>query len=812
MAFKTAPRSSHARHPYGHSEALKTLGLLNRIPLAAYCLAYAPYAVCAIAGLAMLSPILFHPGLPAYRQDWSWPFTARDVLTGELNQMSTWNPEGLGSPNALASNNILNLLMAGPAFIMGGVGAAKITLCFAVIGASLSAAWAARRTTDATASSAVAAGVLYITLPPLVNKIGAGHVAWWLAYAILPLIYERAVEFGRHRALAVLAQLALLQALSVVQPQFALFGFVACVGGALGSGASAALAVGAASLFGSVVSLAPSAVAFWASRSYIAWLYQAPRVAWEATLSSSLGAALWTGGYFAQYYQRAVAGHVALAQAACAGAVCAFAALPRRQLTGILLVFTVGVLFVSGTLGPAASIWRYLFAHVAAATAFRELYDASCLTALAYSLAVASLGRIRYGQYAAVLLAAISAAPFAAGALSRVAPNVVAPSWSSEAMLHRFQPGRVAAFPLATPLSLDGRTPGGVDVLAPRDATHPSLSEYPTLFPLTVQSLSHCYCEAWFVNAMERDGVSTVLNRGDLSSLDLARQGFGAPSAPVLRSLHPDPLVSAYRRAVQAPLLATIALPRDTVGIEDARGPFPGNQGVDQALALPQPTMASDDPRLGWSTLERSYARSASPYAMLPYGVTTSSNMPLHMSVPAGRWSILYAATSPVVIRASTRSRRLPASVRPTWASIASAGSLSIANVAGVATVFRVARGGVRLPYGSYAAPPAVWARRAHPWEVDISTTATARPILLVFRERYAAGWTIHGARTLWHGVADGYANAYVIKEETSQLTIRYDPQHTFWIAAFFSWCTELLLLPVATLMGCRRPQTLAVR
>jgi hypothetical protein len=53
----------------------------------------------------------------------------------------------------------------------------------------------------------------------------------------------------------------------------------------------------------------------------------------------------------------------------------------------------------------------------------------------------------------------------------------------------------------------------------------------------------------------------------------------------------------------------------------------------------------------------------------------------------------------------------------------------------------------------------------------------------LIFRDRYSPGWRVSGARTIWHGMADGYANAWLVEDVRANVSLEYGPQDVFaWL------------------------------
>jgi len=100
------------------------------------------------------------------------------------------------------------------------------------------------------------------------------------------------------------------------------------------------------------------------------------------------------------------------------------------------LIALIGVIATSGLRGPASLLFGFAFAHVPAAGLFRELYNASALTAVGASIlsacAVRSVGKFRRGAifaaaiFVTILLATVPVAWEATDDLPRATPGMTA--------------------------------------------------------------------------------------------------------------------------------------------------------------------------------------------------------------------------------------------------------------------------------------------------------------------------------------------------------------------------------------------------
>jgi hypothetical protein len=759
------------------------------------------FAIALSAGLSVLilRPILFRAGLPAYQHDWSWPFDAQSVLSGALNHFSTWSPAGLGTPNALASSNILHLIIALPALFVSGITAAKLTLLACVAFAAVAAYFMAVRVMSARTVGAVASAILYITLPVVVNKIAAGHVTYWIAYALQPLLLERSVTYARTRSTKVLAHIALLTAGCSMQIQFAAFApLVVLAGGTCGDWRSAGKAC-IASLVGGVIAVGPTAYAFWTAKAYIAELYLPPKIIWENGVSASLPDALWMTKYVVPYYEATGWWYDLPLKAEIVFAILLGLIVPGRNRVMVLTLAIFGLFFTTGTLGPVAVFWRYAFTHWPAAGVFRDAYDANAMLALAYALALASSSRWRVVSILALAAAFAAALPLLIGSIDGAVANVTLPNRALEQrFLHEFPAGRVAATPFDAPMLLDKREPGGIDIGAPADSEHQSLAEYPTLFPLDEFSLSRCYCEPWFEQAMRRASVSGVIIRPNLESADLTRQHYviRSPALTIRTIANPLPLVGFAARAISQPLSFEKLYGPRTVGLAAPIGPLPATRTAAE-VTVPQADRVRDDPRTTWVSIARWYAYALN-HPAIANGITTLSREPKTIVLGKGPWFVLYSSQRRVRVVARSISLVLPARPAPTWAALPG-GAVTLIPRGGVCTIFRIARGDTTLPLGTYARTSIESEKRPWPWRVDVHLAeAIHGPRLLIFRERFSTGWRISGATVLWHGVADGYANAFLVAAARRNISLVYSPQKIFLLLTAAAWLLQTALIVIA--------------
>lgn len=749
-----------------------------------------PFAVSAVCGALVVGPLLVQAGFPAYQHDWSWPTSRDDVTLGFLGHLSVWQSAGLGKPNPLASANPLLVLFAALGWIFGGVLSGKIALLAPMVIAAAAATYCAQRTVAVHPVGALLAGGSYVSSPVIFNKIAAGHVTFWWAYALLPLIFERTrAAAGGNRSAPL--TIALLCALATLQPQFAVFSLLAVAAAALPfSNPKAGLGALAAAAGGTVIGLLPTGWALLAAQRDLLAQFPRPVAEWEAMHSASFATALLAHHYIIPYYERAFGGSVFFAQcAAAAGLLGLLICLRNRNGAALAFLLVAGLTFTTGTLGPAGSLWRWVFDHFEFAAFFRELYNASVLVAFAYALGAAAAFRgplVLRVVVAALVVAAAS--PMLLGKIRFAVHNVVNDDPSFSAAIAQRPQGRILPLPLLTPAARNGSEPGGIDGFAPRDERHPTLSEYPMQFPLMTVALTGTFRDRWWTGLIEKAAVVAAVTRPDVRSDGAVTNSLGTAAAgtAMFVPINGRPLVEFVKRTTSQALSYKQMDPESTA-LSSALGPLP-ERGSDTRVITPQASLVTDDPRMGWVPLDRWRAVAPDPASSLSDGVVTSSSQPITMTLPPGEWWLLAQSQGVLMLQEGERVRalRLPSAQ---WIALGKrGGTIRILSRGSRAAVFRVARGMSALPVAQ--AMPSIDAfARATPWSVSVRLRGPTRgTALLIFRDRFSPAWEIRGARTLWHGIADGYANAFLIAPAGAGITIFYAPERVFLLLSSLTW------------------------
>ncbi|HLJ84921.1 MAG TPA: hypothetical protein VKT51_12175 [Candidatus Eremiobacteraceae bacterium] len=757
---------------------------------------FASYVVPIVAAVACSGPILFTPGMPAYHHDWSLPFTTAAAADGAIAHLSTWDPAGLGHPNPFATANPVPLVLAGLALLVSPILAAKAMLLLALVIAGLGAARAARTAYDASDLAAAAVGLAYVASPYVVNELGAGHITLWFGYALLPWCFERAVAYEKGERGAAFG-LALCAALSTIAPQFLVYDAVAVLAASLVTRATFAestkaltIACGAA-----LLALAPTLWAFVQSHGAVAIDVPPPLQSWEDAQSVKLPDALLLVHYIEPYGALAFGSYAWLPWipiAVAAVGLVAWRSWPAAK--GVLLLCLVGLAFVTGTQGPLAGLWRAAFDAVPASAAFRELYSAGTLISFAIAWGAGLCVHAARRQYAAMLFIAIVAAtlPTLAGGVGKTVTNVEIPvsAQNTEAAVATLPAGRIVPLPLLTPIRVRGVAVGGVDAFAPSDDRHPSMTEYLASFPVTaLASAGQPNDDSWRAFA-EALGASGVVVRDDMVSAEAGRlhstaAGIAGASPARVIALTPQPLVSFA--AQLAPMPLSFDQMSGGVYLQSALGPLPPDGAGAAAVELPPPSRATDDPTRNWVDAERWRARTPDPSAAIAGGVFTESQRPLQLKLPAGGgWSILTSSVQALTIDGVKSTKAIAPSRYPQWTALTGLSDYIAVRPTGATVIYRLARGASNTPSEKYPAIAISAVTRPLPWRIDLTLRTPAKgPALLIFRDRYAPGWSVIGARAMWHGMADGYANAWLVDGPQTKITLYYAPQELFmWLCA----------------------------
>ena len=764
---------------------------------------------CATAvggGVWTLWPFLATAGVPAYQHDWSWPLTQLRAQDALRTLGSTWLPEGLGHANPFANASPVAFGIDGVSALMPPALALRVYLLLVVIVAGCGVARLCRHT-GANSFATRIAMAFYLVAPPLFNKISAGHIAFWAAYALLPwMAYFAWRAFSERRAdLAAAATIAC--GLSCLQPQFYVFcGVLIAIVALFHLRSRASLFLGAAVALGIALVNSPALFALISLQSGFAATVPPPAMQNEELQSAGLLDAFRLMGYIIPYARTAYAalpfGNVAFP---CFTAVCAIAALgvitsKKSFVFAIGALGAVGFVVMTGLKGPASLLWSWAFTHVGASALFREFYHAAPLLALAYAVGLAQAAtRIpRAAPIVAALLAA-GTLPLAASGHARdlhfitLSPDALK---ASQAIMSA-PAGRLVPLPYKMPLEYGISNVSGVDALAYTDASHPSAAEYGVTPLLDLAAGWYLDGDVASASAMiRRLGVSTIASRAMLSSafpdnlvignermyrrraLDVFGKRslmrlalFDAPACYGAYCVAPFtglPIIGSADRVIATPLRWN-EVPANATPVDSGR--FVQIHFKSAAVALtPHGGWVQ---AAGWLWLKRPWNQLMDPIAV----TDVPGEIKFTVAAPA---TLAYASPAKLSVCYAGGCRTYPAAPMPALLRV-SAGEITIIS-SGPAGFGYAANGIAGTIEGAKLSDVAF----ASPWRASARVTGNGNA-LIVFRTRFDPNWILSGA-VATHVRADGYANAWIVNLHGIQkVTLMYQPQLVFSLLAIVS-------------------------
>ncbi|MHB1798586.1 MAG: hypothetical protein ACYCUI_09820 [Vulcanimicrobiaceae bacterium] len=348
--------------------------------------------------------IFCHYGLPGYRHDWQWPPEGPMLWGWFLSKLDPWNWTATGVASPAVQVHPLYLL----AGLLGLALGSKWSLAtIIIIGAAVAAGGIARIASELNVASELAcfaAGVMYSLAPVVFNEYNAGHIPYLIAYDFTPVVILEVLRRKPWRTAFAFAIVSVQIQVLVIVALFIL----------------PLVRYTRAMVLAFVVVLLTLLPYLWsllrpASAGEIMNMHTT--IPWEYSQSIDLTSALQGTGYFARYWEQAVTGTLASYGGwiyAGMVAICAITAWSRRTLY-LISVYVFGVLLLWGMKGLAAPILGWLFEHVAAASALRELYDAAILITFPASLCAAiAISRAPYRMRViiVVIIAAAVSTPF----------------------------------------------------------------------------------------------------------------------------------------------------------------------------------------------------------------------------------------------------------------------------------------------------------------------------------------------------------------------------------------------------------------
>ena len=713
------------------------------------------YGALALGCAVSVWPIVASQSVPAFQQDWAWPLARPLAFEWFKSFVGLWDARSTAHANLLpwqayavaaqfalvAVCGVANGLALWIAFLEFLAAAA----CIAMLSAFGVTSWPARFT----------AAFFYALSPVVLTRVAAGHLAYLLGYALLPLIValaRRTVE--RPQAMrAVTLGIAIGAAAS--QIQFLAIAWVAIVpvlfvvarapGWPRRIAAAAALSI-AVQLQALLPLAFGSAAAVYAAQPAL--------LSFEYNNSAPAGLAPVMLGYFTHYYETyAPAGAVLSLYVLLAVAV-ALALFSGRRSGGVAIALIVaGSVLTAGLYGPLSGLLGWSFERVSYAAAFRDLHYFAAITALGIALALGTGLQRLPGAVALVVVAvaAIGCVPALAGAELRplIVPAVyVADALADMRIAADNGPGRVLWLPAEEPLGLIGASNEGRDFTAYGPQSNPSVSDdYQN--PQLAYALATLRSGAPDWNAFAQLNVRYLVFRRYVRSRDRMSFGVGVPMA--FAGLSDEQLEIAAKRTrvihlLRASDLSNVyELPRNNGFTYAARAGgamrYSELHPHEVAVAAPEPPIRlresreSPDPRRGWVSGKLGWRYAAwLPDSIYPF-VWTTSRVPLAFRAPAG--GCVLAGAQP----AGGRLRQTDGvvAVRGPWKRYALDGAAPPATF---------------LPHGGDVS--AIAARPC-----DRTQRLPSKPAF-VFAAGYDAGWrAVDGARWVAPQLANGWMMAW---------------------------------------------------
>jgi hypothetical protein len=626
-------------------------------------------AALAVACIFSIWPIVASQSVPAFQQDWVWPLSRPLAWEWLKSFIGLWDARSTGHANLLPWQTYAVAVQFGLIAVFGSSLGLALWIavleflaaigCVAMLAAFGVTSWPAR----------ISASLAYAFGPVVFTRLSAGHLAYLVGYALLPLAMALAFRAIERRATSTAIWLGVVIGLAASQIQFLAIAWIAIAplplvtsrapgwGRRLWVAAGIAVAVQLQALlpleFGSAASVYGS---------------QPALISFEYNNSAPLQFAPVMLGYFTHYYETHAppAGLVILYALLVVAVALALHAGRRCAVPAISLV-VAGTVLSAGLYGPLSVPLQWAFEHAPYAAVFRDLHYFAALTALGVALGIGvGLQRlplpVSLGVFA---LAAYVALPVLSG--SELRELLVPPAYASDALADMQTaaatgPGRVLWLPAEEPVGLVGAANAGRDFAAYGPANNPSVSDdYQN--PQLAYALATLRSGKPDWNAFAELNIRYLVVRNYVRSARRMNFGTGFPMAfegiddvqlarfvarvPMLRRLRSSALSSVYefpngdgytyvaRSDFSARLYSELRW--DTVAIPS-----------DSALPSLQASRETADPRNAWvdGTLGWRYAVWL-PDSIYPF-VWTISGVPLELrgthdcilagALPRGAW------------------------------------------------------------------------------------------------------------------------------------------------------------------------------
>ncbi|HEY1977493.1 MAG TPA: hypothetical protein VGG89_13140 [Candidatus Baltobacteraceae bacterium] len=435
------------------------------------------------ACVAAVWPVLWSGTIPAFQQDWTWPLARPQALQWLHSFAGLWDDRSLGHANALPWQSYAVVTQAVSILVFGPSAGLAVWLCAVLFAAACTCTWMLGSLGVRSRLAAFAGALFYATTPVVFTRVAAGHLAYLLAYALLPAVVvlaRRTLEQRRWSA-AILLGLAIgfaasqIQFLAIVWLAIVPLAFFATRAEGWFARLAAALGIAIAVQLQCLLPLALGSTA----NPYAA---QRALLSFEYNNSSPFADAVVMLGYFTHYYETAAPPWAyAVLYGIVAVAIVLGIAAARRFGSYAVVLFAIGVVLTAGLYGPLSAPLAFAFGRSALFTVFRDLHYFAAITAIGVALAIGlALERFRLAALPLLLAIVWTAVPVLAGKDLRgllVPRHDVAETVDQMQFVHARGAGRVLWLPAEEPLGIKGAPNVGRDFSAYGLAGNPSVSD-----------------------------------------------------------------------------------------------------------------------------------------------------------------------------------------------------------------------------------------------------------------------------------------------------------------------------------------------
>lgn len=610
------------------------------------------YGTLALACIVSVWPIVASQSVPAFQQDWAWPLARPLAFEWLKTFVGLWDGRSTAHTNVLPWQTYAVAVQVALIAVWGVAGGLAIWIafleffagvaCVAMLSAFGVTSWPARLT----------AAFFYALSPVVFTRIAAGHLAYLLGYAMLPLIVAlargvverpnatRAVSLG----VAIGIAASQIQFLAIAWLVIAPLPFVVTrAAGWVRRLASAGLIAIAVQLQALLPLACGSAAAIYAAQPAL--------LSFEYNNSAPPGLAPVMLGYFTRYYETYAPGGAVLALYALLAVAVALAIFSGRRKGGAAIALMVaGSVLTAGLYGPLSLPLGWAFEHVSYAAAFRDLHYFAAITALGMALALGvGLQRLPVPfAFGALALVAWGSVPAVTGSELRaliVPPVYVADALADMRAASDRGPGRVLWLPAEEPLGLTDAANDGRDFTAYGPASNPSVSDdYQN--PQLAYALATLRSGAPDWNAFAQLDVRYLVFRRYVRSRGRMSFGIGVPMAfeglgderleraavrtRTLRPLRRTGLSSVYELPLSGGFTYAARGDEDATRYSELH---PGEVALESSRADLQlrASRESPDPRRGWVSGRLGWRYAAwLPDSIYPF-VWTTSGKPLQL-------------------------------------------------------------------------------------------------------------------------------------------------------------------------------------